>query len=70
MRAAIAAFIDFNEDLVALHGGVDFAGGNEDVFFGDPSLAGVGPYEAVAIAMKIEAAGDEIFASGVGSAGI
>jgi hypothetical protein len=58
---AIAAFVDFNEDLIALHGAVYFAGGNEDVFFGSGRLAGVGADEAVTIAMEIEAACDEVF---------
>ena len=52
----------FHEDLVALHGAVDFVGRDEDVFLFTGALAGVGADEAVAIAVEVHAAGDEIVA--------
>ena len=58
-----------DQDLVALHGAVDLVGGNEYIVF-QPAcrgrvfvgLAGVGADETVAVAMEVEAAGDEIVA--------
>ena len=53
---------EFHQHLVALHGAVDLIGWNEHVLVFDRTLARVGTDEAVAIAMQIEAAGDEIIA--------
>ncbi len=58
-----------DQDLVALHGAVDLAWGDEDIVF-QPArrsrvfagLAGVGADKTVAVAMEVEAAGDEIVA--------
>jgi len=76
--AALAAAVgfgrlDFDEDLVALHGAVDLVGRNEDIF-STGSLAGVRrggssirSDEAEAVAMQIEPPGGEIVAGAAGT---
>ncbi|SPE19890.1 hypothetical protein SBA5_250120 [Candidatus Sulfotelmatomonas gaucii] len=58
--------VALHKHLVALHGGGDFVGRDEDVFVAGWLLGGSGPAigadKAVAIAMQIEAAGDEVVA--------
>jgi len=62
---------EFDEHLVALHGGVDFVGRDEDVFAGldgrsgGAALASFGADEAVAVAVEVESSGGEIVAGGV-----
>ena len=51
---------EFHQHLVALHGAVDLIGWNEDIVFFDRSLARVGTDKPVAIAMQVEATGDEV----------
>ena len=59
---------ELDEHLVALHGGVDFVGRDEDVFAdGHAALPGVGPDEAEAVAVQVEASGDEVVASDDGA---
>jgi hypothetical protein len=58
--------IDVDKDLVALHGAADLIGRDENILdFRCPLTAGtsgsaIGPHEAVAVAVKIEAPGQEI----------
>jgi hypothetical protein len=56
---------EFNEDLVALHGVADFVGGDKDVVF-TPALGGAD--EAKAVAVEVEASGDEVFGAVAGGA--
>ena len=48
---------EFDEDLVALHGVVDFVGRDEDVVV---AAALRGADEAEAVAVEVEASGDEV----------
>ncbi len=59
--AVARGFID--EDLVALHGSVELIGRNEQILF---TLFAPGRSdEGVAVAVQVDAAGDEVLASGV-----
>ena len=59
LSAVCAWWGKFNEDLIALHGAVDFVGRDEDVFFSGRG-SGVWSDEAEAIAMDVEAAGEQV----------
>ena len=48
---------EFDEDLVALHGVVDFVGRDKDVVV---AVALRGADEAEAVAVQVEASGDEV----------
>src|SRR5277367_4907851 len=55
-----------DEHLVALHGGVDLVGRDEDVFAdGSAGLTAVRPDETVTVAMQVEASGSEVVAGEV-----
>ena len=60
--------IDIDQDLIALHGAADLIGRDENIFnFRCPLTAGtsgsaIGPHEAVAVAVQIEATGQQIVA--------
>jgi hypothetical protein len=65
---------DLDEDLIALHGAVQFIGRNKNVFVdlafeGFGLLGSVGADEAVAVAVEIEFAGGEVFAGLIPLAG-
>ncbi len=59
---------ELDEHLVALHGAVDLVRRDEDVFVdAGAGLFCIGPDEAVAVAVEVEPAGDEVVASGDGA---
>ena len=57
--------LDFDEDLVAVHGAADFVGGDEDVVC--DSLFRIRSDESEAVAVEIEASGSEVLAGGSGA---
>ena len=56
---------EFDEHLVALHGVADFVGWDKDVVF-TPALGGADKAEAIAV--EVEASGDEVFGAIAGGA--
>ena len=75
MRPCMAAIgfgrVEFDENLVALHGGVDLVRRNENVFITGGSLtaplgSAIGPDKPVAVAVQIEAASGQILARSAG----
>lgn len=58
-----AGWLEFDENLIPLHGAVDFIGRDEDIVGYSGSLARIWSDEAVAVAVQVEAAGEQVVAS-------